>query len=199
MKRLLSMASAAALVLSMAACQSTDKAAVTASQETTIDSMKMLLSRQHIIDSMQRVAALAKEDADLTAAASAKEIPAVAAPIVAAPTSKAVTRKRKTTRSPRNKQPDYNNDRTYANGNGTYNPPAPVYSAPAPVESAPVPAPKRGWSAKAKGAVIGAGAGAIGGAIINHKNRGAGAVIGGVGGAILGTGVGAVIDRKNGR
>jgi hypothetical protein len=58
---------------------------------------------------------------------------------------------------------------------------------------------KKGWSAKAKGAVIGAGAGAAAGAIINKRNRAAGAVIGGVLGAGAGTGIGAIIDKKNGR
>lgn len=58
---------------------------------------------------------------------------------------------------------------------------------------------KKGWSAKAKGAVIGAGVGAVTGAIVNDRNRAAGAVIGGVTGAAAGTGVGAIIDKKKGR
>src|ERR1700751_2115083 len=41
---------------------------------------------------------------------------------------------------------------------------------------------KKKWSAKAKGAVIGAGVGAITGALVD-KNHGAGALIGGVAGA----------------
>jgi len=69
---------------------------------------------------------------------------------------------------------------------------APVYE--------PVAAPeKRGWSAKAKGAVIGTGVGAAAGAIINKRNRVAGGIIGGVLGAGAGTGIGAIIDKKNGR
>ena len=68
------------------------------------------------------------------------------------------------------------------------------------VAQAPVQEPaKKGWSAKAKGAVIGAGTGAAAGAIINKRNRAAGAVIGGIIGAGAGTGVGAVIDKKKGR
>ncbi len=196
MKRLPSLLAASVFALSLAACHNADadkNAAAVAAQEITIDSMKMEIAKQRIVDSMQRVAALAKEDADLTAAAAAAALPLVAAPAAKAP-GKAVTRKRSTKRRTP-KQPDYNNNSTYANGNGGYSAPAPVYNEPAP---APLPA-KRGWSAKAKGAVIGAGAGAVGGAILNKKNRGAGAIIGGVGGAILGTGVGAVIDRKNGR
>jgi hypothetical protein len=73
-------------------------------------------------------------------------------------------------------------------------------SASQPVVYQEAPAPrKKGWSAKAKGAVIGTATGAAAGAIINKRNRAAGAVIGGVLGAGAGTGVGAVIDKKNGR
>jgi hypothetical protein len=55
---------------------------------------------------------------------------------------------------------------------------------------------KKGWSNAAKGAVIGAGAGAIGGAIISKK-KGLGAVIGGVVGAAGGYIIGKNIDKKN--
>jgi len=58
------------------------------------------------------------------------------------------------------------------------------------------PAKKKGWSATAKGAVIGAGVGAATGAIVSKK-KGEGAIIGGLAGAALGTGTGAVIDSKN--
>lgn len=47
-----------------------------------------------------------------------------------------------------------------------------------------------------KGAIIGAGVGAVAGAIIDHNNRGAGAVIGGLIGAGAGAATGAVIDKK---
>ncbi|KRD11807.1 hypothetical protein ASE21_08920 [Flavobacterium sp. Root901] len=57
------------------------------------------------------------------------------------------------------------------------------------------PAKKKGWSATAKGAVIGAGVGAATGAIVSKK-KGEGAIIGGLAGAALGTGTGAVIDSK---
>ncbi len=50
---------------------------------------------------------------------------------------------------------------------------------------------KKGWSNAAKGAVIGGGAGAVGGAIISKK-KGKGAVIGGV----LGAAGGYIIGRK---
>lgn len=50
-----------------------------------------------------------------------------------------------------------------------------------------------GWSAKAKGAVIGAGAGAVTGALVD-KRKGEGAIIGGLAGAAVGLGTGAIID-----
>lgn len=51
---------------------------------------------------------------------------------------------------------------------------------------------KKGWSDAAKGAVIGGAAGAIGGAIINGKNRTVGAVVG----AVIGAAGGYAIGRK---
>lgn len=54
---------------------------------------------------------------------------------------------------------------------------------------------KKGWSATAKGAVIGAGAGAITGAVVSKK-KGQGAIIGGLAGAAVGAGTGAIIDGK---
>lgn len=55
---------------------------------------------------------------------------------------------------------------------------------------------KKGWSNAAKGAVIGGGAGAIGGAIISKK-KGTGAVIGGVLGAAGGYIIGKSKDKKD--
>jgi hypothetical protein len=72
-------------------------------------------------------------------------------------------------------------------------------SQPVVQQQAPAEQHKKGWSAKAKGAVIGTAAGAAAGAIINRRNPAVGAVIGGVLGAGAGTGVGAVIDKKHGR
>ena len=51
-------------------------------------------------------------------------------------------------------------------------------------------------SPQAKGTIIGAGAGALGGALINKRNRGAGGVIGGVVGAGAGYAVGKHVDNK---
>ncbi len=57
------------------------------------------------------------------------------------------------------------------------------------------PAKKKGWSSTAKGAVIGAGTGAVAGAIIS-KDKGKGAIIGGLIGAGVGAGAGAIIDKN---
>lgn len=60
------------------------------------------------------------------------------------------------------------------------------------------PAKKKGWSAAAKGTAIGAGAGAIGGILLDKKD-GRGAIIGGVVGAGTGYLIGRDQDRKSGR
>lgn len=57
---------------------------------------------------------------------------------------------------------------------------------------------KKGWSSAAKGAAIGAGAGAITGILVDKKD-GRGAVIGGVVGAGTGYVIGRAKDRKTGR
>ncbi|MEO6327527.1 MAG: glycine zipper domain-containing protein [Ginsengibacter sp.] len=62
----------------------------------------------------------------------------------------------------------------------------------------PQPANKKGWSKAAKGAVIGAGAGVIGGAILSKK-KGVGAIIGGVIGAAGGYVIGKGMDKKDNR
>ena len=72
-------------------------------------------------------------------------------------------------------------------------------SAPAPrTYSENTPAKKKGWSEAAKGTAIGAGAGALGGALIDKK-KGRGAIIGGVVGAGAGYLIGRDKDRKSGR
>ncbi len=58
---------------------------------------------------------------------------------------------------------------------------------------APAEAKRKGWSGAAKGAVIGAGVGAVSGALIDDK-KGRGAIIGGVAGAGIGAGTGAIVD-----
>ena len=58
---------------------------------------------------------------------------------------------------------------------------------------------KKGWSRKAKGAVIGGGGGAILGAVINKNNRLLGGALGGALGAGVGYVIGNELDRKHGR
>lgn len=66
-------------------------------------------------------------------------------------------------------------------------------------ESANAAKEKKGISKAAKGAIIGGVAGAVGGAVINKKNRVLGAVIGGVAGAAGGAVIGRGMDKKDGR
>lgn len=65
-----------------------------------------------------------------------------------------------------------------------------------PAAATPAEQKKKGWSGAAKGAVIGAGVGAVSGALIDKDKPGRGAVIGGLGGAGLGAGTGAIIDSE---
>src|SRR5678815_5112027 len=58
---------------------------------------------------------------------------------------------------------------------------------------------KKGWSKAAKATAIGAGTGAVLGAVINKKNRAIGAVIGGVIGGGGGYVIGRGMDKKDGR
>ena len=162
-------------------------------QQHTIDSLKMEMVKQQTIDSMNEVMG------------TRYMIPQIITPLneqSTRSTAKATTKKRSITKK-----------NTVSNSvNESYSQPVassqsePVYTSTSAAESYPVnqdlPAAepeKKGWSAKAKGAVIGAGTGAVAGAVINKRNRAVGALIGGVLGAGAGTGIGAVIDNKNGR
>lgn len=118
-------------VLSLSSCKNTDKQVVIAddTQQATIDSMKQVAEKQHIIDSMKLVNEKAK-------------------PVIINQTT---TTQTTTTR--------------------------------------------KKWSGAAKGAVIGAGVGAVTGALVDKKH-GEGAIIGGLAGAGLGAGTGAIIDGK---
>jgi uncharacterized protein YcfJ len=69
------------------------------------------------------------------------------------------------------------------------------------VNTQPAPAPvqqKKGWSKAAKGAVIGAGSGAVVGAVVSKK-KGTGAAIGAAAGAVGGYIIGRSKDKKDGR
>ena len=55
---------------------------------------------------------------------------------------------------------------------------------------------KKKSHAARNGALIGAGAGALTGALVTKKNRGVGALIGGVAGGAAGYGVGKIVEKK---
>ena len=159
----------------MASCNTSavrEKEAVLQAQQKTIDSMKIEMARKQVIDSMNEVAR------------TQYVIPQMMASTVAAPQE--VTQVSVKPKPVRYTAHRTTRAKTYRSSAA----PTVVY------QEAPR---KKGWSAKAKGAVIGAGAGAIGGAIINGRNRPVGALIGGLLGAGAGTGIGAIIDHKNGR
>lgn len=125
-------------VLGLISCKDTNKVGVddldmeTENKQQIIDSMKMEIEKQRIIDSMQAVNTNKSEV-----------------------TKKGVVVVNQTTSQPSRKK----------------------------------------WSGAAKGAVIGAGVGAVTGAAIS-KNKTEGAVIGGLAGAGVGAGTGAIIDES---
>jgi len=172
MKTVISIAAFAGL-MSLAACNTTamkEKDAALAARQHTIDSMTIAMTRQHVVDSMNEAMKVTYDVASMPAVEKTERIV-----VVKESAPKRVSRSR---------------SQTYSG----YAQPA-VYQQPVAYEQPR----KKGWSAKAKGAVIGAGTGAIAGAVINGRNRGVGALIGGVLGAGAGTGIGAIIDKKNGR
>ncbi|WP_291197531.1 glycine zipper family protein [Dyadobacter sp.] len=144
MKAVISMLFAASV---MVACntQSDKQEALLKSQQKTIDSMRVVMEKQAIIDSMNALQAQRKEAEkweDLEKNEATNHTQAVA-------------------------------------------------SAPA-AASAPA---KKKWSHTAKGALVGAGTGAITGAIVNKKHV-EGALIGTVIGAGVGAGTGAIVDHS---
>ena len=165
----------------MASCTSTStkqQQAAMQAQQYTIDSMKMVMAHQRAMDSMKQAAetqalALQRRQDSLDKAQA----------LAATRTRTSRSTAARLSTAPR---PVY-----YTSQASTYQ-----GAAHTPAPAAPE---RRGWSAKAKGALIGAGVGAASGAIINTRNRAAGAAIGTVIGAGAGTGVGAVIDKRNGR
>ncbi len=166
---------------SMTACNRSavqEKEAALQAQQHTIDSMNAELAKKHVIDSMNEVT---KTQYVLNPPVNTTTQVVPVAP---------VSSTRRTVR-----HSSASHTRSAASSGNTVSQSQPVVYQEAPAE----PAKKKGWSAKAKGAVIGAGTGAAAGAIINGRNRGAGAIIGGVLGAAAGTGAGAIIDKKKGR
>jgi hypothetical protein len=105
----------------------------------------------------------------------------IAVQAVAKPVAAKTTRTQKTTTST-------------SNGGST----APTSNGTATTTTTTTTAEKKGWSSRAKGAVIGGVAGAVGGAIIS-KNKGTGAAVGAVVGAAGGYIIGNEKDKKNNR
>ena len=167
MKRILMILATAGFLSSCDNAARRDQEAAMKAQQFTMDSLRQELAKQSVIDSM---AALAQAEEE----AWVEEQKAV---------------QRSTARS---------SGRSYssASRSGSYaaernDPPAPtvVY------RDVPAEPQKKRWSSKATGALIGAGAGALGGALIGKK-KGTGAIIGGASGAAVGLGAGAIIDAN---
>jgi len=134
------------VALSIVSCQNQSNADMKKAKQASIDSMKVAIEQQKVMDSMKTEMAKIKEEQRVE---TQKEVVVV--------------------------------HQQAANGNAA---------------TTTTTTKKKGWSATAKGAVIGAGVGAATGAIVSKK-KGEGAIIGGLAGAALGTGTGAVIDSKN--
>jgi len=141
-------------------CNSAAEREKQAAQQRELDSIKMEMARQRVIDSMNEVARLEAEEQARVKARETKTV------VVYNDRGEPIRQ-------------SVNQSQTTAAGGQTTT--------------------KKGWSAKAKGAVIGAGVGAITGAAVSKTQKGKGAVIGGAVGAAAGTGVGAIIDKKEGR
>ena len=173
----------------MASCKTDDDKALAVKDATAmkiealeqqIDQQRMEIAKRSAIDSMQLINEL--------------KLPMAIAAAPAPVRTKVVyvrEPKREVTQAPIATTPTIVETPTIADA------PAPTQTEP--IATAPEPEKKKGWSNTAKGAVIGAGVGAIGGAVINKNNRVKGAVIGGVIGAVAGVGTGIILDRKKKR
>ncbi len=182
----------AATIGMLAACHSKAdrEAEIEQANQAAIDSVNAITDRERLDDSMQNETA---------------SEPVIAAPPTADEKT-APTRNKKPSTSPgKTKQPE---------NPGTAGTPSPVPTATSTTENdnttvkTETPAPssdpeasteekkKKGVNNTVKGAIIGAGAGAVGGAIINKKNPGKGAIIGGVVGAGAGAVTGVILDKN---
>jgi hypothetical protein len=178
-----------AIALMMVSCNTDNDKSVVAKDasalkiealEQQLEQQKMETLKQNAIDSMQMINEL--------------KIPMA---IAAAPAQSPVKTKVVYVREPRKavaEAPVAEPTPTVAEAPTVADAPAPTETAP--VATAPEPAKKKGWSNTAKGAVIGAGVGAIGGAVISKDHRVKGAIIGGVIGAAAGAGTGIILDHK---
>lgn len=182
MKPIISAVAIAGL-FSMAACNTPiqDKDAAILAQKRTIDSMNIELAKKKVVDSMNEVSKAYVFPGITTPTAMVQRVKQTPVTVVK---RTVVSRNNYVSRAHRSYRSSYSGYR-YA--------PAPV------VYQQPVQYRRRGWSAKAKGAVIGAGTGAVLGAVVNGRNRLAGGVIGSLIGAGAGTGIGAIIDHRHGR
>jgi YMGG-like Gly-zipper len=172
MKKIMMIISASWLIL---ACSDNSRKEVQQAKTMAIDSMKMETkikdAKQEVIDSMRMEAQIQ--------------------------TAKQFTRD---SLKDANKPKVYATKKHYNSAAESYvsrNPNNEVYTTP--TENAPVyksVKKKRRISRPVEGALIGAGVGAVSGAIINKNNRGKGAIIGGVIGAGVGAGAGLIIDKK---
>ncbi|MBA3827676.1 MAG: glycine zipper family protein [Taibaiella sp.] len=170
MKKLISIIAIATVFVS---CNNAGNQANLAAKQHTIDSMQAASERQHAIDSMNQLATVSQKELQQQQAQTA----AVAAAAAARPVhTRTIIREHRVYEPSNNSTATTTTTTTQA--------------------VAPAAAPQRkGWSAKAKGALIGAGAGAITGAMIDGR-KGEGAVVGGLIGAAAGLGTGAIIDGK---
>lgn len=175
-------AAAVACLFTMASCNHEEirqRDTALLMQQHTIDSMNNELTKKKVIDSMNEITKVQY----MLPQTAANTMPVVQAAQSTAPRVVYVNRTSSRRYSSYRRPVAQSQAPVYSQASNTY-------------QQAPA---KKGWSAKAKGAVIGGAGGAIAGAIINGRNRPVGALIGGVLGAGAGTGIGAIIDRKNGR
>ena len=154
--------------------------------EQQIDQQRMEIAKRSAIDSMQLI-----NELKLPMAISAAPAPLRTKVVYVRESKREVTQPPTATTPTPTPTPTIDETPTIADA------PAPTQTEP--VATAPEPEKKKGWSNTAKGAVIGAGVGVIGGAVINKNNRVKGAVIGGVIGAVAGVGTGILLDRKKKR
>lgn len=192
MKKVISILAIAGMAVAGVSCNTTavkEKEAALKAQQYTIDSMKLEVAKKQVVDSMNEVA---KTQMVIPQVIPSTPVVQEVRHVYVAPKKRKATHTRTVYQAPAN---DY--VATQPQAATVYQQPTTQY---APVtEQVPVEQRKKGWSAKAKGAAIGAGVGALGGAIINGRNRGVGALIGAGVGALGGLGTGAVIDKRNGR
>lgn len=168
MKRILMIAMIAS---AMASC-SNNKAEEQARQQVTIDSMKMEMAKKQMADSINQAIQLQQAQ---TVDPNGVEM---------AGSKNAVS----TSRSSSRRSSGGGSGSSAASSGGGGNSTATTTTTTTTKQ-------KKGWNAKTKGAIIGAGAGAITGAMVDKK-KGEGAIIGGILGAGTGIGVGAIIDKK---